>query len=190
MLLGFYGLFFEFSNPGAIFPGVFGAIALILALYAFQPDILPVNYTGLVLIFLAIILFVLEIKITSHGALSIGGIIAMLLGSLMLFESPEPFLRASLKVIIPSVIVTAIFFTLTIALIVKAYKRKPQTGAEGLIGAEGEARTDILEKNGGQVFVHGEIWSAWSDKPIKTGEKIVVDKLEHLKLKVSPKIKV
>ena len=190
MLLGFYGLFFEFSNPGAIFPGVFGAIALILALYAFQPDILPVNYTGLVLIFLAIILFVLEIKITSHGALSIGGIIAMLLGSLMLFESPEPFLRASLKVIIPAVIVTAIFFTLTIALIVKAYKRKPQTGAEGLIGAEGEARTDILEKNGGQVFVHGEIWSAWSDKPIKTGEKIVVDNLENLKLKVSPKIKV
>lgn len=185
MLLGFYGLFFEFSNPGAIFPGVFGAIALILALYAFQPDILPVNYTGLILIFLAIILFVLEIKITSHGALSIGGIIAMLLGSLMLFESPEPFLRASLKVIIPSVIVTAIFFTLTIALIVKAYKRKPQTGAEGLIGAEGEARTDILE-NGGQVFVHGEIWSAWSAKPIKPGEKIVVDNLENLKLKVSP----
>ena len=100
----------------------------------------------------------------------------------MLFESPEPFLRASLKVIIPAVFVTVLFFTLTIALVVRAYRRRPQTGAEGLIGIEGEAKTDILEK--GQVFVHGEIWRAWSDEPIKTGEKIVVDNVKNLKLKV------
>jgi len=188
MLLGFYGIFFEFTNPGAIFPGVFGAIALILALYSFQPDILPVNYAGLLLIILAIILFILEVKITSHGVLTIGGVVAMILGSLMLFESPEPFLSVSMKVIIPAVIVTTLFFSVTIALAVKAYRRKPQTGAEGLIGAEGEAKTDVHEK--GQVFVHGEIWSAWSDEPIKAGEEIIVDKVENLKLKVRPKIKV
>lgn len=182
MLLGFYGIFFEFTNPGAIFPGVFGSISLILALYAFQPDILPVNWAGLILIIIAIIMFILEIKIISHGALTIGGIIAMTMGSLMLFESPEPFLSASLKVIIPAVLVTALFFIFTISLALKAYRRKPQTGAEGLIGYEGEAKTDVHAT--GQVFVHGEIWSAWSDEPVKAGDKITVEKVENLKLKV------
>ena len=182
MLLGFYGIFFEFTSPGAIFPGVFGSISLILALYAFQPDILPVNWAGLILIIIAIIMFILEVKIISHGALTIGGIIAMIMGSLMLFESPEPFLSASLKVIIPAVLVTALFFIFTISLALKAYRRKPQTGAEGLIGYEGEAKTDVHAT--GQVFVHGEIWSAWSDEPVKAGEKITVEKVENLKLKV------
>ncbi|MEK6527540.1 MAG: nodulation protein NfeD, partial [Nitrospirota bacterium] len=182
MLLGFYGIFFEFTSPGAIFPGVFGSISLILALYAFQPDILPVNWAGLILIIIAIIMFILEVKIISHGALTIGGIIAMIMGSLMLFESPEPFLSASLKVIIPAVLVTALFFIFTISLALKAYRRKPQTGVEGLIGYEGEAKTDVRAT--GQVFVHGEIWSAWSDEPVKAGEKITVEKVENLKLKV------
>ncbi|MBI5098152.1 MAG: nodulation protein NfeD [Nitrospirae bacterium] len=180
MLLGFYGIFFEMTNPGAIFPGVFGAIALILAFYSFQT--LPVNYAGLLLIILAIILFILEIKIVSYGVLTIGGIISMLIGSLMLFESPLPFFKLSLKVILPGVILTALFFFLTIRLALKAYRQKPTTGAEGLVGLEGKARTDI--HNEGLVFIHGEIWKAWSDEPIKAGEKVIVEKVEHLKLKV------
>lgn len=180
MLLGFYGIFFEMTNPGAIFPGVFGAIALILAFYSFQT--LPVNYAGLLLIILAIILFILEIKIVSFGVLTIGGIIAMTIGSLMLFESPLPFFQLSLKVILPGVIITALFFFLTIKLALQAYKQKPVTGAEGLVGLEGRAKTDIHKE--GMVFVHGETWKAWSDEPIKAGEKVIVEKMEHLKLKV------
>ena len=186
MMLGFYGLFFELTNPGAIFPGVFGVISLILAFYSFQT--LPVNYAGLLLIILAIILFILEITILSHGLLTIGGIISMVIGSLMLFESPQPFFQLSLKVILPAVFLTALFFSLSIWLSVKAYRRKPKTGVEGLIGITGTAKTDI--HNEGLVFVHGEIWRAWSDVPIKTGEKVIVEKVEELKLKVRPKKKI
>jgi membrane-bound serine protease (ClpP class) len=182
MILGFYGLFFELTNPGSIFPGVFGAIALILAFYSFQT--LPVNYAGLLLIILAIILFILELKIVSHGVLTIGGVISMIIGSLMLFKSTQPFFRVSLKVILPAAVLTALFFSFTIGLAVKAYRRKPETGAEGLTGLVGIAKTDIKEE--GQVFVHGEIWSAWSDVMIKAGEKVVVEKVEGLKLKVRP----
>ncbi|MCK5138947.1 MAG: nodulation protein NfeD, partial [Thermodesulfovibrionia bacterium] len=137
MMLGFYGLFFELTNPGAIFPGVFGVISLILAFYSFQT--LPVNYAGLLLIILAIILFILEITIVSHGILALGGFISMVIGSLMLFESPQPFFRVSLKVMLPAVILTALFFSLSIWLAVKAYRRKPKTGAEGLTGLTGKA---------------------------------------------------
>src|SRR3972149_2732166 len=138
MLLGFYGLFFELTNPGSIFPGVMGGICLILAFYAFQT--LPVNYAGLLLIILAIILFILEVKIISHGVLTIGGIISMVIGSIMLFESPAPFMKLSLYVILPAAIITALFFSLTLGLAFKAFKRKPVTGSEGLLGGEGVAR--------------------------------------------------
>jgi membrane-bound serine protease (ClpP class) len=180
LLLGFYGIFFELTNPGTIFPGVFGAICLILAFYSLQT--IPVNYAGLLLIILAIILFILEIKVISYGLLTIGGALSMIIGSLMLFDSAQPFYRLSMKVFLPGVMLTILFFTLTIFLVVKAYRRQPQTGIEGLTGLVGEAKTDIHKK--GQVFVHGEIWRAWSDEPIKAGEKIVVEKVEHLKVKV------
>ncbi|MBI4682231.1 MAG: nodulation protein NfeD [Nitrospirae bacterium] len=180
MLLGFYGLFFELTNPGVILPGVLGAFSLILALYSFQT--LPVNYAGLLLIILAIVLFILEIKVTSYGMLSIAGLVSMTIGSIMLFDSPLPFFQLSLKVILPAVILTTLFFSLTVYLAVKAYRRKPVTGAEGLIGLEGAARTDVHHM--GQVFVHGELWQAWSDEPVKAGEKIIVEKVEDLKLKV------
>lgn len=181
MLLGFYGLFFELTNPGSIFPGVMGGICLILAFYAFQT--LPVNYAGILLIILAIILFILEIKIVSQGVLTIGGVIAMLLGSLMLFESPGPFMKLSLFLILPAVIITALFFTVILGLAYKAYRRKPITGSEGLIGLEGIANTDIT-KDSGIVLLHGEIWSAYSDEPISKGEKIVVELVSGLKVKV------
>jgi membrane-bound serine protease (ClpP class) len=114
--------------------------------------------------------------------LTIGGLVSMTIGSIMLFDSPLPFFQLSLKVILPAVLLTTLFFSLTVYLVVKAYRRKPVTGAEGLIGLEGEARTDVHQK--GQVFVHGEIWQAWSDEPVNAGEKVIVEKVENLKLKV------
>jgi len=180
MILGFYGLFFELTNPGAILPGVVGALCLILAFYSFQ--VLPVNYAGLLLILLAIILFIMEVKLTSHGLLTIGGIISMVIGSLMLFESSAPFFKLSIMIVLPAAILTALFFTLTLSLAFKAYKRRPVTGAEGLVGMEGVAKTDVHKE--GTVFVHGEIWRAWSEEPIKEGAIVVVEKVEGLKLKV------
>ncbi|MEW6586021.1 MAG: nodulation protein NfeD [Nitrospirota bacterium] len=181
MLLGFYGLFFELTNPGSLFPGVLGGICLILAFYSFQT--LPVNYAGLLLIILAIILFILEVKIVSHGILTIGGITAMIIGSLMLFESPGPFMKLSLSVVLPAVIITTLFFTLTISLAFKAFRRKPVTGSEGLVGVEGIADTDITQKSG-MVLLHGERWAASSDEAIGKGDRVVVEKVSGLKLKV------
>ena len=181
MLLGFYGLFFELTNPGSLFPGIIGGICLILAFYSFQT--LPVNYAGLLLIILAIILFILEVKIVSHGILTIGGIISMILGSLMLFESSSPFLKLSLFIVLPAVAVTVLFFSVTLGLAFKAYKRKPVTGKEGLVGEVGIADTNI-NKDGGMVLIHGERWSAYSDIEIFKGEKILVEDVKGLKVKV------
>jgi len=181
MLLGFYGLFFELTNPGAIFPGVIGGICLILAFYAFQT--LPVNYAGLLLIILAIVLFILEVKIVSHGVLTIGGVIAMVIGSLMLFETPGPFVRLSLYLILPAVMVTALFFSLTIGLALKAHRKKPVTGKEELVGMEGMARTEITPE-GGTVSLHGELWAAYSEERIARDHKVVVETVSGLKLKV------
>jgi membrane-bound serine protease (ClpP class) len=184
MLLGFYGLFFELTNPGAIFPGVFGSICLILAFYAFQT--LPVNYAGLLLIILGVVLFILETQIASYGVLVIGGIIAMVMGSIMLFETGAPFFKLSLSVIITSVLITALFFTVVLGLILKAHKKRPATGHEGLVGLEGTAKSDINE-NEGAISLHGEVWSAYSEEPIAKGDKVVVDSVSGLKVKVRKK---
>ncbi|MGD2079893.1 MAG: nodulation protein NfeD, partial [Nitrospirota bacterium] len=179
MLLGFYGIFFELTNPGAIFPGVVGGICLILAFYAFQT--LPVNYAGMLLILLGVVLFILEISVTSYGALTIGGIIAMVLGSLMLFEDAGPFVKLSIYTILPAVVVTAVFFTIVIGLAWKAFRSKPTTGREGLVGVEGTAASEVTS-DGGTVKVHGEIWSAVSEEPIQADTKVVVESVEGLKL--------
>lgn len=184
MLLGFYGLFFELTNPGAVLPGVVGGISLILAFYAFQT--LPVNYAGLLLILLAVIMFILEVKVSSYGVLTIGGIIAMAIGSIMLFESGGPFFKLSLYVVIISVLATAMFFTVVVGLVIKAYRSKPATGMEGLVGEAGRAVTDISEK-GGQAALHGEYWSAFSETPIAKGEEVVVEKVTGLQVKVRKK---
>jgi len=141
MLLGFYGLFFELTNPGVLLPGIIGAISLVLAFYAFQT--LPVNYAGLLLIIIAIGLFLLEVKVTSYGLLTVSGIVSLTLGSLMLFESPMPFLRVSLSIIIPAALITAFFFVITFRLVYKAHKRKHATGSEALVGLEGTAKSDV-----------------------------------------------
>ncbi len=180
MILGFYGLYFELSNPGAIFPGVAGAICLILAFYALQT--LPINYAGLMLIILAIALFIAEAFITSHGILGVGGTIAMLMGSVMLIDSPAPVLQISWAVIIPVVAMSAILFIITVTVAVRVYREKPTTGKEGLTGMLATAKTDILAD--GQVFMRGEYWNAWSDEPIQKGEQVVVISVEGLKVKV------
>jgi membrane-bound serine protease (ClpP class) len=180
MILGFYGLYFELSNPGAIFPGVAGAIFLILAFYALQT--LPINYAGLMLIILAIGLFIAEAFITSHGVLGVGGAVAMLFGSLMLIDSPEPSLRVSWAVIIPVVAASALLFIVTVTVAVRARRGKVDTGKEGLLGMHAEAKTDIRED--GQVFVHGEFWNARSDERITKGEMVVVTAVNGLRLTV------
>ena len=181
MLLGFYGLFFELTSPGAVLPGVIGSICLVLAFYSFQT--LPVNYAGLLLILIGVVLFILEIKVTSYGMLTVGGIVSLVLGSLMLFDSPLPFFKLSLSVIIPAALVTALFFGLSVRLAYRAHKHKVVTGIEGLIGLEGTAKTDI-NAAGGSVFVHGEFWSAYSEALIHEGERVVVEEVKGLRVKV------
>ena len=180
MMLGIYGIFFELYSPGTVLPGVVGAICLILAFFAFQT--LPINLAGLLLILLAIILFILEIKITSYGLLTMSGIISLTLGSVMLIKSPFPFLQISWKVILPVVIFTVAFFLFSVYMVVESQRKKPVTGKEGLIGEIGVANTPIDPI--GEVFVHGEIWYAESDEKIEKGDKIEILSVDGMKLKV------
>ena len=180
LMLGIYGIFFELSNPGAILPGVVGGIFIILAFFALQ--MLPVNYAGLALILFAIILFIAEIKVVSHGVLSIGGVISLLLGSIMLFQSPDEYMRVSLSVIIPAVMVSAAFFIFAVTMAIRARMVKPTTGKEGLVGEVGIASTTIAPN--GKVAVHGEFWNAVSDQPIEKGDRIQVIGMIDLKVRV------
>lgn len=183
LMLGMYGLLFELYSPGAIFPGIIGVIALILAFYSMQT--LPINYAGLALIIFAIILFLLEIKIVSHGLLAIGGTVSLLLGSLMLIrpDASWNFMSLSLSVIIASVAVTAFFFLFVIGLGIKAQRAKPVTGVEGMIGNIGES-LETLDPIG-RVRMHGELWNAESVSGIiNKGEKIRVVGIKNLKLYV------
>lgn len=180
LLIGLAGLYFEFSNPGAILPGVIGGIALITAFFAMQT--LPVNYAGIALILFAIILFVAEIKVISHGILAIGGVVSLVIGSLMLFQSPDPSMRISWGVLIPAVTITSLFFIVVITIAVKAQLRKPQGGKEGMAGEEGRAVTDLFTE--GKVLIRGEYWNAFSDKAIEKGSRVRVIRVENLILKV------
>jgi membrane-bound serine protease (ClpP class) len=180
LLLGIFGIFFELQNPGAIFPGVAGGIAILLAFFALQ--LLPVNLAGLALILLAVVMFLLEIKVPSGGLLTVGGIASMLIGSIMLIDSPLPFMRVSLSVIVPAVLFTAAFFLFAVAMGIRAQKRKVTTGESGIIGETGVARTDIGES--GSVFVHGEHWNAVSDERIPANTRIEVLGVKGMTLKV------
>jgi len=178
MLVGLAGLYFEFSHPGAIFPGVVGGISLILAFLALQT--LPVNYAGVLLIILAVILFIAEIKVVSHGVLTIGGIISLILGSLILYESTDPALRVSFSVMIPALTVISLFFIGVITLALKAQLRKPVTGGEGMIGKRGVTVTAVHRE--GKVLIDGEYWNATSDEPIPEGQTVTVMALRGLSL--------
>jgi membrane-bound serine protease (ClpP class) len=180
LMIGLAGLYFEFAHPGAILPGVVGGIALILAFFALQT--LPVNFAGILLIIFGIILFIAEIKIVSHGMLTVAGVISLVLGSLLLFESPIPALRVSLKVMIPTIIIISLFFVAIIGLAVKAQMRKPATGSEGMVGLKGNAVTPIHED--GKVFMKGEYWNAYSSEMIDEGERVEVVGMKGLTLEV------
>lgn len=170
LMLGVLGIFFEISQPGVVFPGALGAISLLLAFFAFQT--LPINYVGVLLILLALVLFILEVKVISYGMLTIGGIISMTLGSLMLIEHPEPFLRISWMVIGGTVTVVSGLFLVIVYCVVRTQRRRFFSGTEGMVGELGEAITDIHKE--GKVFVHGEYWQAYADTPIGQGEKVEV----------------
>lgn len=181
LMIGLLGLYFEFSHPGAILPGVLGGISLLLAIFSFQ--ILPINYVGLMLILLAIILFILEIKVTSYGMLAVGGIISMVIGSIMLINAPIRELRPGLHFIIPVALGISIIIIFLIYLVFRAHNRPSSTGEEGMRGERGKALTDL--NLNGKVMVHGEIWEAAATEPINKGEQIeVVEMEEGLKLKV------
>ncbi len=184
MMLGILGIFFEISQPGVILPGVIGAIAILLAFFALST--LPVNYVGVLLILLSFVLFVLEVKVTSYGMLSIGGIIAMTFGSLMLIDSSEPYLQISLAVIVATVTVSAGFFLFAVSMVVRTQSRPAVSGQEGMIGESGTVVKAIDGR--GSVFVHGEYWQARSDEPIAVGAEIeIVRVLKGLELEVKSK---
>jgi membrane-bound serine protease (ClpP class) len=183
LMLGFYGLFFELSNPGAIFPGVLGGICLILGLFALQN--LSLNYAGLLLIVFGAILFFLETQIASHGLLATGGTLSLLAGSLLLIDAPEPYMKVSLRVVVPVVAVTAGFFLFAVTMAVRARRRKVITGNEGLVDLVGTARTALSPS--GTVFVAGEHWSATSAAgTIPPGTRVRVVAVDHLRITVRP----
>jgi membrane-bound serine protease (ClpP class) len=180
LLIGLAGLYFEFSNPGAILPGVIGGISLLMAFFGLAT--LPVNYTGILLILFGIILFIAEIKVMSNGLLTIGGIVSLAMGSLIMFETPEPALRISLQVFIPALLLVSGFFIVVIWMALKAQMRRPYTGVEAMVEGRGEAVTDI--NNEGSVFYQGEYWKAQSQNPIPKGAKVKIIEVDGLKLTV------
>lgn len=180
-LLGMYGLIFELYNPGSILPGIVGVIALILALYSMHT--LPINYAGLALIIFAIILFLLEIKIVSHGLLAIGGVISLLLGSMMLIRSNSSLemIKISRGVIIGATTVSALFFLFVVGFGMRAQRRKVVTGIEALVGVEAEVLETLSPA--GTVKVQGEIWNAESVAgTVDKGERVRIKEIKNLKL--------
>ncbi len=180
MMIGLAGLYFEFSHPGAIFQGVIGAIALILAFFAMQT--LPVNYAGVLLIVLAIIFFIMEMKIISYGLLSVAGVVSLLLGSLMLFKGDGPDMKLSLQVLLPTVILISVFFVAVAGLVFRAQISKPATGSTGLVGEIGVVKKALTPE--GKVFVHGELWNARAKDPIDKDAKVRIVQVVNLILEV------
>lgn len=183
MLLGFYGLLFELQNPGAVLPGVVGGISLILAFLALST--LPVNYAGIALIVLAIGFFVAEIKVASHGTLAAGGVISLVLGSIILFRGETA--KLSWAVIAGATLTTTLFFLVIIGAGLRAQRRPVQTGGRGLVGRGGRAVERLAPQ--GRVEVNGELWNARSDAEVDAGSAVVVTGLEGLTLQVRPAVK-
>jgi membrane-bound serine protease (ClpP class) len=183
MLAGVYGLFFELSNPGALFPGVLGAICLVLALYAFQ--VLPVNYAGLALILLGIIFMVAELFMPSFGVMGIGGTVAFVFGSLILMETDAEAYQISMPLIVLVTAITALFVFTIISMAVRQRSKPVVSGREQMIGDVGEALADFKD-GAGPVHIHGEQWSARADRPVRSGQKVRVLALDGLILDVEP----
>lgn len=174
--IGMIGLYIEFTNPGLILPGAVGAICLIMAAISFQ--VLSVNWAGLLLIAVAIVLFVLEFKIASYGLLTIGGIVCMIIGGLMLFEGPIPELRLNLWQMVPFALSFALISIFLLRLVIKAHMGKVTTGSTGLVGARGKINDN------GKAFVHGEIWNVENGEAFSPGDSFVVEAVDGLNLRV------
>jgi membrane-bound serine protease (ClpP class) len=185
MLVAIYGIIGELTSPGAILPGVVGAIALVLVLY--MAAILPINVTGLILIGVAFVLFALDVFAPTHGALTIGGIAAFLIGSLMLFNRDDPLFRLSLAYILPATIGTALFFAFIVGKGLRAQSLPIRAGKETLLGQTVPAFTSI-NSTGGKVFLEGEYWNAVSDTPIEPGQPVEVAAVMGLTLRVKPRM--
>jgi membrane-bound serine protease (ClpP class) len=180
MMIGLAGLYFELSQPGAVLPGVVGGISIILAFFAFQT--IPVNYAGFLLIVLALVFFIMEMKIASYGLLSVAGITSLLLGSLMLFENSGSDMSLSWGVLIPTIVMVSGFFVVISGLVFRSHLSKPRTGARGLVGEIGVVKEALMPE--GKVFVHGELWKATSKNPLETGVRVRVVKIINLVLEV------
>jgi len=180
MLIGIYGIIFELSNPGSIYPGVIGAISLVLAFYALQ--VMPVNYAGLALILLGLIFMVAEAFLPSFGILGIGGMIAFITGSIILWDDPE--LNISLPLVVGTALVVAVFSIWVLGRLFRLRKVKPTIGREEMIGMIGEAREDF--DRSGRVYVHSELWTADTTEPVQAGQKVRVVAMEGLRLRVEP----
>jgi membrane-bound serine protease (ClpP class) len=172
------------SSPGAILPGVIGAVALILALY--MSSVLPVNFAGLALMILAIVLFVADVFATTHGVLTAGGIIAFMIGAFMLFDPAEPSLQLSWTLVLPATILTGAFFAAIVGAGLRAQFLPVKAGTGTMIGQTVPAVTDI-DPDSGTVMIEGELWSARSDTPVAAGEPVEVAGVTGLVLKVKPK---
>jgi membrane-bound serine protease (ClpP class) len=182
MMVGMLGIFFELQNPGVVLPGVIGGISLILAFFAFQS--LPINWAGVLLILFGVSLLIAEIKIVSHGVLTIGGVVSMVLGSLMLYDAPEVGFRVSWAVILPTVGATAGLVVWAVSAGVRAMLRRPVTGAESMVGRLAVARGSLGPE--GQVNVDGEIWRAVAEGgAVAAGETVRVTAVDGLTLTVS-----
>ncbi len=170
LILGFYGLLFEFTNPGIGFPGIAGAVCLVLAFFGLQ--VLPTNYAGIALLALAVAMFIAEVKVVSYGLLTIGGLISFFFGSTILFTSPDEFMKVSMPIVISFTAATLLLAAFLMTLVLRARQRRPATGNEGMIGLVGEVSS--WEGSSGKVLVHGEIWNAHSADELKRGDKIKV----------------
>ncbi len=182
MMIGLAGLYFELSHPGAVLPGVIGSIALILAFYSLQT--LPVNIAGVLLILLALIFFIMEMKIASYGLLSVAGIISLLLGSVMLFDRSGGQIGISWTVLVPTIGLVGGFFVVVAGLVFRSRTRRPMTGESGLIGETGVVKTPLTPT--GRIQVHGELWSARCRTPLTTGQRVRVTAVDGLTLEVEP----
>ena len=178
--IGMMGIAMELYHPGAILPGIVGVISLSLGFLSAQ--ILPINYIGAMLVVFSIVLFLLEIKITSYGLLTIGGVVSFVLGATMLFDAPIPEMRISYKVIATSVFLIVATMAFLLFMVVTLHRRRPLTGIQGLLQETGIAKTDI--HGSGKVFVHGELWNATANEPIASGEKVRIISVDGLNLRV------
>lgn len=182
LTLGMLGLYFELMSPGAVLPGVVGAICLVLAFFSLS--VLPFSYAGLALVLLAVLFFIAEIKVTSYGLLSVAGVVCLVLGGLMLFKTPDPALRVSLQLIVSLAVLSLAVVGFLVFLGLRIRRAPVRTGQEGLIHERGVARSELAPR--GKVFVHGELWDAVSKEPVGRGETVEVVEVQGLTLAVRP----